>query len=572
MKIQCPHCSQNYEVEAEYLGETVTCQTCGKDFVVEQPAPDISQQTVSCPYCGEQILAVAQKCKHCGEFLNRKRNTSWMGQYFGQLWVRKKKWVLVSLLAPVIIVCACIGIGTALRPQQKNITSPTPTTVTTVKVTPPPRQATARTEKRQYDDNITEEKQYDNNGNVIQVSYFGVGGKPCFCKDGFATVKIQYDHNGNVTQASYLGIDGKPCFHGKGFATWKIQYDDKGYRIEDSYFGVDGKPCLREEGYATVKLQYDSKGNAIQESYFGIDGKPCVPKANYMIIDLSGELDAAIHPVRYSSSPPDLKEKCRTTQLWLRRIPAGTFTMGSPPDEPGRYGNETQRQVTLTQDFYIGVFEVTQKQYELIMGANPSDRFTGQGMRPVEQVSYNMIRGAALGMQWPQNNDVDPRSFMGKLRAKTGKMFDLPTEAQWEYACRAGTTTALNSGKGAYHLSNSCPNMGELGRYKHNVKEGLGGETFGHTKVGMYEPNNWGLYDMHGNVWEWCLDWFISSPGTGSATDPKGPPLSDGRVIRGGSFGSEARDCRSAIRSKSLRDNNSNVIGFRICLTLSTEI
>ena len=167
----------------------------------------------------------------------------------------------------------------------------------------------------------------------------------------------------------------------------------------------------------------------------------------YLVIDLE------TWQYRYTDTAPNLAgDTCRTTELWLRYIPAGTFIMGSPKDERYRFNDEVQHKVTLTKPFYIGVFECTQKQWEYVMGNRPSfyknDAY--YATRPVENVSYNMIRGATEnGVNWPTTEyAVAESSFMGILRAKTGLMVDLPTEAQWEYACRAGTTTALNSGEG----------------------------------------------------------------------------------------------------------------------------
>ncbi len=123
----------------------------------------------------------------------------------------------------------------------------------------------------------------------------------------------------------------------------------------------------------------------------------------YLVIDLSGGVEAESYPCRYTDTAPDLSDDaCRTTELWLRRIPRGTFVMGSPAGELGRYSNETQHSVTLTKDYYIGVFECTQKQYELVVGSNPSD-CTGD-LRPVEQVSYNDLRGTVAGAQWPASS------------------------------------------------------------------------------------------------------------------------------------------------------------------------
>ena len=153
--------------------------------------------------------------------------------------------------------------------------------------------------------------------------------------------------------------------------------------------------------------------------------------SDYLVVNLN---TGAVTP---STTGPDLSDDaCRTTELWLRRIPKGTFTMGSPKWEVGREpGNsnskETQHRVTLTENFYIGVFEITQKQYSLIQGSNPSS-YKGD-TRPVENVSYDTIRGtgSTAGAGWPSyGHAVDSGSFLGKLRAKTGLTFDLPTEAQ----------------------------------------------------------------------------------------------------------------------------------------------
>ncbi len=287
--------------------------------------------------------------------------------------------------------------------------------------------------------------------------------------------------------------------------------------------------------------------------------------SDYLVVDLN------TGAVTTSSTGPDLSnDTCRTTELWLRRIPKGTFTMGSPKGEVGReraYSIETQHQVTLTEDFYIGVFEITQKQYSLIYGSNPS-KYMG-GTRPVEYVSYNDIRGtgSTAGAGWPTyGHAVDSGSFLGKLRAKTGKTFDLPTEAQWEYACRAGTNTALNTGRNLTSTVRGDSAMDVAGRYGYNQNDGKGGYSQ-HTKVGSYLPNAWGLYDMHGNVYEWCLDRHTSDLGSSAVTDPKGPDSVSSRVCRGGSWDYGAPDCRSAYRYYLSPSSNCNSYsGFRVVL------
>ena len=278
---------------------------------------------------------------------------------------------------------------------------------------------------------------------------------------------------------------------------------------------------------------------------------------------------ATSYPVRYTNEAPDLNDDaCRTTDLWLRRIPKGTFTMGSPEDEVGGCYDEKQHEVTLTQDYYIGVFECTQKQWELVMGTKPSyfSNVNCYETRPVEQVSYDDIRGTS----WPSSgHTVDALSFMGRLKEKTGLAFDLPTEAQWEYACRAGLASALNSGKNLV-LKEFDTRMNEVGRYWYN-----GGEEHsqdctavnGTAKVGCYLPNVWGLYDMHGNVVEWCLDWYLRDYDETDMEDPTGSSGGFYRIVRGGSCGVYAWECRSASRGYCTSSDNSPDMGFRVvCL------
>jgi len=293
------------------------------------------------------------------------------------------------------------------------------------------------------------------------------------------------------------------------------------------------------------------------------------PSAQYLVIDLSGGPDVSKYPVQYTNEQPDVDfDTCRTKELWLRLIPAGTFMMGSPASEIGRHRErEELHQVTLTQPFYVGVFEVTQRQYELVMGALPpgNDKYKG-ATRPVG-VSWDTLRGTSAGAQWPADNGVDASSFFGVLRAKTGVLADLPTAAQWEYACRAGTASALNNGKDTTH-DQQCLNVAELGRCRYNQNDSKGGYTEGTAKVGSYPPNAWGLYDMHGNVYEWCLDWYRARLGTDPVTDPRGPESGSTRSASGGGFNCISQRCRSAYRHDHLKTNQSaaqNVIhGFRI--------
>ena len=292
--------------------------------------------------------------------------------------------------------------------------------------------------------------------------------------------------------------------------------------------------------------------------------------APYMVIDLSGGVDALSYPVSYLSSVPEggWDDEYKTTKLVLRLIPPGSFMMGSPSDENGRGNDEDWHAVVLTKPFYIGVFEVTQKQYELVMGANPS-YFRGD-MRPVEQVSYDTIRGSVNGSAWPVHNQVDANSFMGRLRSKVNMLFDLPTEAQWEYACRAGTSSALNSGKDYDWGANGS----EVARWSLNSHDdgydGKGGYEYT-TKVGCYRENNWGVYDMHGNVAEWCRDYWNGGLGTTGVVDPVGASTGwwnneGARVYRGGGCDDGIWETiRSAYRDYTCMSSSSyEIVGFRV--------
>lgn len=266
-----------------------------------------------------------------------------------------------------------------------------------------------------------------------------------------------------------------------------------------------------------------------------------------------------------------------TDKLVLRRVHAGTFKMGDsvPPTIS----------TTPTKEFYAGVFEVTQRQWELIIGAKPSyfNNSTYYASRPMEQVSYEDIRGASNSVpsiNWPvtDRTAVLTNSFLGKLRAKTGLPdFDLPTEAQWECLCRAGTTTYYNDNGATPGNTTSNAQMDVLGRYQYNGGKVWGGSawnnpssgcgaTNGTAVVGSYLANAWGLYDTHGNVWEWCLDWYAGSLAGGS--DPAGAVSGLLRVARGGSWDRTASDCRSASRSNSTPAGRGSSVGFRLVRTL----
>ena len=313
---------------------------------------------------------------------------------------------------------------------------------------------------------------------------------------------------------------------------------------------------------------------------------PPVQAGEYLVIDLSGGTAAASYPVTTLDAVPSSgwTDEYKTTKLVLCKINAGTFTMGCETNEVGYYGYEAvPHEVTISKPFYMGVFEVTQRQWELVMGTKPSyfTNATCYATRPVERVSYNMVRGSSDGARWPETNSVDETSFMGILRQKSGlDSIDLPTEAQWEYACRAGTATALNSGKNLTNITNDY-NMSEVGRYRYNGGYIDGSSSpsrdctteNGTAKVGSYQPNAWGLYDMHGNVWEWTLDWWQgrSSFTAEPVSDPVGSASGSDRVLRGGCWGDYARNCRSANRSRYTPSYGNGYFGFRVCCSAGQD-
>ena len=246
-------------------------------------------------------------------------------------------------------------------------------------------------------------------------------------------------------------------------------------------------------------------------------------------------------------------------------IPSGTFTMGSPTSEYYRLDSETQRQITISKGFYMGKYEVTQEQYQAVTGLNPSNFLNNpaagevQRRRPVEMVTwYDAVEFC---------NKLSEREWLTKAYTITGRTpatgypitsatvtinwetngYRLPTEAEWEYACRAGTTTAYNTGN---TISDNT------GWYTNNSN------SITH-EVGKKPPNAWGLYDMHGNVWEWCWDWYGTYTG-GSQTDPRGAASGSDRVERGGSWVDSGRFHRSAYRYYNYPNYRGSSIGFRL--------
>ncbi|MFN4258772.1 MAG: SUMF1/EgtB/PvdO family nonheme iron enzyme [Gemmataceae bacterium] len=245
------------------------------------------------------------------------------------------------------------------------------------------------------------------------------------------------------------------------------------------------------------------------------------------------------------------RELVNSIGMKLVLIPQGEFRMGSPPEEPGRVGDEVLHDVVISRPFLLGIHEVTQTQYQTVLDRNPSS-FSAEGMGrdkvqdldtrdfPVERVSWH-----------------DAVEFCRRLsdlpdEARAGRVYRLPTEAEWEYACRAGGKAASR-----FHFGNMLtPNQANIASSK--------GRT---EKVGSHPPNAFGLHDMHGNVWEWCADYYGSYGGQ-RQVDPRGPEEGSDRVMRGGSWFNDPPECRSATRLYSSPTNRGNDLGFRVACDL----
>ena len=251
-----------------------------------------------------------------------------------------------------------------------------------------------------------------------------------------------------------------------------------------------------------------------------------------LITDATGLIDSAFFTIDEIITPRPVIESVS--------IPAGTFMMGSPDFEPIRDGDEVQHQVSLNE-FKMSKYEITFAQYDAFCDATgrekPNDQGWGRGNRPIINVNWN---DAVAFAQW------------------LGPGFRLPTEAEWEYACRAGTSTPFNTG--------SCLSTSQA-NFHNNAPYSICPPSFDHQgrtlPVGSYAPNALGLYDMHGNVYEWCSDWY-GGYSSGTPTNPTGPASGSFRIVRSGSWNSAGRVCRSADRNYYEPNGRHNLVGFRL--------
>ena len=339
------------------------------------------------------------------------------------------------------------------------------------------------------------------------------------------------------------------------------------------------------------------------ELVFAPGDKSKMPYPFYMVIDLAKGTAATAedkYPVTYeyfaslaeaTNKYNAAKSEYRTTKLVMRKIPAGSFVMGSPADEVGResqtwMNKETQHPVTLTHDFYFGIYPVTQKQYQLVMGTNPSQFQTDAetvgeyevNSRPVEKVSYQMVRGttAQKGCNVDALMDVqgvaglvDETSFLGLLRTRTGlETLDLPTDAQWEYASRANTQMST-------YFANNVTTAADNALRNQYLWDSSNAQSKSHG-VGQKIPNAWGLYDTLGNVCEWCRDRVTAASattkddwGSDAVTDPIRQVANGNVTGRGGDWYFDFITSRCACRhgSPGVSFTGSN-FGFRLSMTL----
>lgn len=241
-------------------------------------------------------------------------------------------------------------------------------------------------------------------------------------------------------------------------------------------------------------------------------------------------------PIGETPPPKNFTNSIGMKFVW---IAPGNFVMGSPPGEKEREQIEVQHKVTLTKGYFMGVHLVTQAQWQEVMGNNPS-QFKGEN-HPVDSVSWQ-----------------DCQAFVKALREYDKKPYRLPTEAEWEYACRAGTTTA-------FHFGDTIST--DQANYNGEIINGIGKQgkfRNGTVAVGSFPANAWGLHDMHGNLLQWCQDWNGDYP-PNDVVDPQGTDGKRGRVLRGGSWKHGPKYCRSAFRGWNSPDFRYHAFGFRVC-------
>jgi formylglycine-generating enzyme required for sulfatase activity len=280
----------------------------------------------------------------------------------------------------------------------------------------------------------------------------------------------------------------------------------------------------------TVRFSPDSVGKKTAKLAIGLSGQEG-PEPEVRLTGEAAKTVTTLHGIYYSPVFNSLG-------MSFVYIPPGSFIMGSPEDEPGRNHDEKQYKVALSRGFYLQSTPVTQRQWQALMGDNSASSSRGDDC-PVENVSWN-----------------ECQVFIQMLNLLGEGVYRLPTEAEWEYACRGGGPAALGDRELTALFCENDPFLDAVAWYCGNS------DRHSHP-VALKDPNAWDLYDMHGNVMEWCQDWYGEYP-AGEATDPAGAPAGVGKVVRGGSWFSSAKNCRAASRAKWAPNSRSHYLGFRL--------
>ena len=407
---------------------------------------------------------------------------------------------------------------------------------------------------------------------------------------------VTLDVETNATGGAWASIGGKAVCNARGAVWRKVTSADAD---SSGKYTITWRPDLSWEGH---KVELANGGARAVVTAWALDNTP-----NYMVVDISatGGADKQTYYPAADFLPGGVSNGLyKTTTLLMRKIMAKdvTWTMGSTTLETQnrQAAREATHQVTLTNNYYIGVYEVTQSQWsQIATNSSAAANFTAeQFMRPMEKLSYNEIRNthstsasASSVSECTIAANPSSDSFLGLLRTKTGIDFDVPGEAQWEFAARAGNGVGYWNDGSPILSANPDANLNLLGRYLNNPSSNsstdpattITPDDGGTAVVGSYAPNAWGLYDMHGNVWEWCLDWYQENIATAKDAsgndyggrvniDPSnaanylsGASASGGaRVKRGGSWNLAAGYSRPAYRISSTPSYRGNGDGFRL--------
>jgi formylglycine-generating enzyme required for sulfatase activity/serine/threonine protein kinase len=331
------------------------------------------------------------------------------------------------------------------------------------------------------------------------------------------------------------------------YGTVRIESDDPNVEI---VFDKDG-PTIKAADKEPISLRAGEHGLLIKRGDFSFEADKFMLKKDQTITLKLEWLPGKVQVVQdgkviASHAVPPPATFTNSLGMKFVWIPPGDFMMGSPKEEIGRDAHETHHKVTLTKGFYMGVYTVTQEEWQAVKGNNPS-HFKGEKNLPVEWVSWD-----------------DCQEFTKKLRDKDKKPYRLPTEAEWEYGCRAGTTTPFHFGE---TISTDQANYNGNFTYGNGKKGVIREKT---TPVGSFPANAFGLHDMHGNVWQWCQDWYEGYLQK-DVIDPQGPENGGGRVLRGGSWLYGPVRCRSASRGTSDPGGLYNDCGLRVCFSVEDD-